>query len=68
MGTNGKEIFEMVPVDEELISPQELLTIIEEKNSEIESIKFQPPDIDSDDFGQFKIQWRSPRYRNVKDV
>ena len=29
MGTNGKEIFEMVPVDEELVSPQELLTIIE---------------------------------------
>lgn len=68
MGTNGKEIFEMVPVDEELVSPQELLTIIEEKNSEIESIKFHPPDIDSDDFGQFKIQWKSPRYRNVKDV
>ncbi len=68
MDTNGKEILEMVPVDEELVLPQELLTIIEEKNSEIKSIKFQLPDIDSDDFGQFKIQWKSSRYYDVKDV
>lgn len=68
MDTNTKGIFEMVPIDEELVSPRELLTIIEEKNSEIESIKFQLPDTDSDDFGQFKVQWKSPRYYNVEDV
>lgn len=68
MDMNTKGIFEMVPTDEELVSPQELLTIIEEKNSEIKSIKFQLPDADSDDFGQFKVQWKSHRYYNAEDV
>lgn len=68
MDTNTKGIFEMVPIDEELVSPRELLTIIEEKNSEIKSIKFQLPDTDSDDFGQFKVQWKNPRYYNMEDV
>ena len=68
MDMNTKGIFEMVPTDEELVSPQELLTIIEEKNSEIKSIRFQLPDADSDDFGQFKVQWKSPRYYNAEDI
>ena len=70
MDMNTKGIFEMVPIDEELVSPRELLTIIEEKSSKIKSIKFQLPDIDTDtdDFGQFKVQWKRPRYYNLEDV
>ena len=70
MDMNAKGFFEMVPTDEKVVSPEELLTIIKEKSSEIKSIRFQLPDTDSDsdDFGQFRVQWKRPRYYDLEDL
>ena len=67
MDMNAKGFFEMMPTDEELVSPEKLLTIIEKKSSEIKSIRFQLPDTDtdSDDFGRFRVQW-NPCYPGLR--
>ena len=61
-----KEFIEMVPMVEELVSPEEVIVIITDNKSEIRSVKYQPPmRIGSDDFGAFRVEWKNPRYQKV---
>ncbi len=60
-----KTFIEMVPVYEELVSPKKVIAILTENKSEIESIKFQLPSINSDSFGMFQVKWKKPQYHKL---
>lgn len=61
----SKTFIEMVPVYEELVSPKKAIAILTESKSEIESIRFQLPSINSDNFGMFQIKWKNPQYHKL---
>ena len=48
--------------NEKSVTPKSLMKILENDASEIESIKFIAPRINSDDFGHFKVRWEFPQY------
>ena len=47
---------------ERIVTSESLIKILESDTSEIESIEFVPPRIDSDDFGRFKVKWKFPPF------
>lgn len=62
-----KSFFGKWPSSQQVVTPEALLTILESDTSEIESIEFLPPRIDSGGFGLFKVHWEFPKYP-VEDV
>lgn len=61
-----KNFIEMVPVYEELVSPEGTIAIITENRSEVRSVRFIPPlHLGSNDFGTFRIEWKTPRYHKM---
>ena len=61
-----KEFIEMVPIVEELVSPEEVVAIITESKSEVKSVTYQPPlHIGYDNFGAFRVEWKTPRYHKM---
>ena len=67
MDENKKNFFGTWPPSQQVVTPEALLTILESDTSEIESIEFLPPRIDSSGFGLFKVHWEFPKY-SVKNV
>ncbi len=49
------------------VTAETLVKILEHDTSEIESIEFAPPRVDSDNFGCFKVKWELLPY-DLKDV
>ena len=64
---NKKSFFGTWLSSQQVVTPETLLTILESDMSEIESIEFLPPRIDSSGFGLFKVHWEFPKYP-VKNV
>ena len=64
---NKKGFFETWLSNQQVVTAEALLTILESDTSEIESIEFLPPRVDSGGFGLFKVHWEFPNYP-VKDV
>ncbi len=61
-----KEFIELVPINEEMVSPEEVIAVIAENKAEIKSVRYQPPlRIGSDDFGAFRVEWKTLKYQKV---
>lgn len=49
----------------EQFSPEKFILIVETKKQEIKSVKFTPPALGEHGFGEFKVEWKSPKYSYV---
>ena len=63
--TGKKSFFGAGFLTGKVVTPESLIKILESDTSEIESIEFIPPRIDSNDFGRFKVKWEFPPF-NLK--
>ena len=63
--TDGEMAVSMRAVEQEKLSPEACLEVLETRRGQIERSTFVPPDVGDSHFGYFRVDYKKPIHRSV---